>query len=317
MGESAPIDPRILHEAADWLVRLHDDRVTDEDRAACERWRSRGPEYARAWARAELLVNKLGGLPASLAMPALGRPARSRRAALAKLAGLIVAVPAGWGAWRLLDGTALMADHRTATGERRDLTLADGTRLTLDTRTAIDVRFDATQRLLRLRQGELLVQTAPDTAAMHRPLRVLTDQARFEAIGTRFSLRQLGGLTRLAVLEGAVRVEPSRGEASIVRAGEQAEVDRAHSRSSPLQPAVIAWTRGMLLADSMRLADVAEALSRYRDGIVSCDPAVADLRISGAFPTGDTDRALAMLTATYAVRASRRLGGRWVTLVPG
>ncbi|MET0335893.1 MAG: FecR domain-containing protein [Rhizobacter sp.] len=314
----APIDPRILDEAADWLVRLHDGNVSEEERVACDRWRQRGPEHARAWARAELLVNKLGGLPPSLAMPVLDRRAGgSRRAAVAKLAGLIAAVPAGWLAWQVLDGPACMADHRTAAGERRDVTLADGTRLTLNTQTSVDVRFDDQQRLLRLVGGELMVQTAPDTAAVHRPLRVLTAQARFEALGTRFSLRLLDGITRLAVLDGAVRVEPSGGGAShVLQAGEQVEVGAVSSRPVPLDAATTAWTRGMLLADAMRLGDFAEALSRYRQGVVSCDPAVAHLRISGAFPIDDTDRALAMLSATYPVQAARRFGGRWVTLVP-
>jgi len=78
---------------------------------------------------------------------------------------------------------------------------------------------------------------------------------------------------------------------------------------------VIAWTQGMLVADKMRLADFATELSRYRSGIVRVDPTVANVRISGAYPVGDTDKALAMLVSTYPVDAMTRLRGRWITLV--
>jgi len=84
--------------------------------------------------------------------------------------------------------------------------------------------------------------------------------------------------------------------------------------AAPLPAGAQAWTRGMLMADGMRLADFAAELQRYRGGVVRCDPAVAGVRVSGTFPMDDTDMALAMLASTYPVAARRRLGGYWVTL---
>ena len=71
----------------------------------------------------------------------------------------------------------------------------------------------------------------------------------------------------------------------------------------------------MLVADRMRLTDFAAELSRYRSGIVRVDPTVAHVRVSGAFPLRDTDKALAMLVSTYEVDAITRLRGHWITLV--
>jgi len=34
---SAALPPRVLDEAAEWLMRLHDSAATDADRRACER----------------------------------------------------------------------------------------------------------------------------------------------------------------------------------------------------------------------------------------------------------------------------------------
>ncbi|MET3496588.1 FecR domain-containing protein [Variovorax boronicumulans] len=320
-ARSAAPESRALDEAADWLVRLNDGDVSDEDRRACERWRQSHPDNARAWARAELLMNKLEGLPSALAMPSLSRATRpGRRAAVGRLAALLAAVPAGWIGWQLAGEHGWTAEHRTAAGERRELRLADGSRITLNTASAIDVRFDGTQRLVMLRAGEILVATAPDTAATHRPFRVRTASGAMEALGTRFSVRAEGEATRIAVLEGAVRISPGGSGAPASRvlpAGRQARFTAGGiDDSTPADEADVAWTQGMLLADRMRLADFAAELSRYRPGALHCDAAVADLRISGAFPVSDTDRALGMLVSTYPVDAVMRLRGYWVTLVP-
>lgn len=324
--ETSTLAPRVLDEAAEWLMRLHDSAVTDEDRRACERWRHSHPDHARAWARAELLMNKLGGLPPALAMSSLARPARgnanSRRATLGRLAALLAAVPAGWLGWQAIemaDERGWMAGHRTATGERRELRLADGSRLTLNTASAVDVHFDGTQRLVMLRAGEIFSATAPDPAGVHRPFRVAIAGGTLEALGTRFSVRkeEAGGATHIAVLEGAVRITPDRAAARVLPAGQQARFTADGIDSiTPADASVLAWTQGMLLADGMRLADFAAELSRYRPGLLQCDTAVADLRISGAFPLADTDGVLRMLVSTYPVDAATRLRGYWVTLVP-
>ena len=56
--------------------------------------------------------------------------------------------------------------------------------------SAIDVRFDASERLLVLRAGEILVTTAHDPDPARRPLRVQGRHGTVQALGTRFTLRQ-------------------------------------------------------------------------------------------------------------------------------
>lgn len=324
-----PLQARVLDEAAEWLMRLHDSGATDADRAACERWRQADPQHALAWERAERLLGKLGGLPAALAMPALDRPRShraQRRAAVARLAALLAVAPAGWLAWQAwyaADQRGWGADLRTATGERRTEHLADGSRLLLDTASAVDIRFDGALRLLTLRQGAISIETAADTATPHRPFVVDTAHGRLRALGTRFTVRQEGGWAdggpvRLAVTEGAVEVT-LRGAASpalVVQAGQQT-VLRAGDVTSPqpLQPEATAWTHGMLMADAMPLAAFCAELSRYRPGLLQCAPEVRALRVSGSFPLGDTDRTLTMLASTYPVDVQTRMRGYWITVV--
>lgn len=316
---AAGVSGDILDEAAQWLVVMNDDPVSDSDRRAWLAWRARSPDHESAWLRSERLLARLSEAPAALAMPALDRPGQSRRAALAKFVALCVAVPGGLAAWRFAQSDGWTADHRTAAGERRQITLADGSGITLNTGSAIDQRFDAGQRLVALRNGEILIETASDPTGAHRPFRVQTAEGTLEALGTRFSVRQQAGETQFAVLEGAVRATP-RGDATqarVIQAGEQA-VLQAGAVEAPrtLDPAATAWTRGMLLADDMRLGDVIDELARYRSGTLRCDPAVAGLRVSGTFPVGNPQQALTMLEATYPVRIASRFGGYWTSVLP-
>ena len=315
LGARVPIDPRVLEQAADWLMQLHSGAASAQQRRACERWRASDPEHARAWQRAEALLGKLGGLPPELAMPALDRSREldrtsARRAALLKLAALLAVVP---GAWLLMEQQGWRHDYRTATGERRDIALPDGSRISLNTATTLDVQFDGAQRLLTLRRGEIAVHTAAD--AQRRPFLVATAEGWLEALGTQFSVRQDDGRTLLAVRESRVRVRARSGAQHIIPAGRQvAFTAAAIGEPAALDGGALAWQRGMLLADAMRLHDFALELGRYRPGIVRCDPRVANVRVSGAFPITDTDAALVMLVSTYPVAVRTRLGGYWVTL---
>ncbi|MBH8610002.1 FecR domain-containing protein [Pseudomonas mohnii] len=316
-----PPDRQALEEAADWLIRLSEGELSDPERAEWDCWKASTPERGRAWARAQLLQGKLGGLPPSLAMSALDRPSSpERRAALGKLAMILAILPVGWGSWKLAESRQWSADYRTAVGQRRELTLADGSKLTLNTDTAIDVLFDTHQRHLHLREGEILVQTAPDNSPSPRPFLVSTRQGRLQALGTRFTVRELQSRTRLAVLEGAVKVELAedrKGTPLIVGAGQRTDFSSStFGQVSVADRSAGDWTLGMLMADKMRLADFVGELTRYHRGVVRLDPAIADLRISGAYPISDTQRTLNMLAQTYPIHVSGHLNGFWVMLSP-
>lgn len=300
-------------------MRLSERELSDAERAEWECWKVSTPERGRAWGRAQLLQSKFGGLPPSLAMSALDRPSSpQRRAALGKLAMILAIMPAGWGSLKLAQSLQWSADYHTAVGQRRELTLADGSHITLNTDTAIDVLFDAHQRLIRLREGEILVQTAPDISPLARPFLVSTRQSRMQALGTRFTVRELQSRTHLAVLEGAVQVDLAdnrQGSPLIINAGQRTDFSSdTFGQVTATDRYIGAWAQGMLMADKMRLADFVAELTRYRRGFVRLDPAITDLRISGAYPISDTQRTLNMLAQTYPILVSGHLNGYWITL---
>lgn len=311
IDDARPLSRAVAREAATWLVRLHGGG-TREDEAACLRWRGANPEHERAWQRALRLTARLDAVPASLGMPVLGRQVRTtRRAAVKAAALLLVAGPAGYAAYRATPWREWAADERTAIGERRSMTLADGSRVDLDTATAFDVHFSDGERRLMLYSGAIQVTTGGDAghAGPYRPFVVQTQQGSLRALGTRFVVRDDGrASTLVAVLHGAVQATSSAAPLKrIVPSGQQLRFTASSmGEAAPVDPHVADWARGTLFAERMRLADFLSELSRYRPGLLRCDPGVADLPISGVFRLDRTDDILAALPQTLPVRIVSR-----------
>lgn len=317
---SSDIDPVILREAADWLVRLQSGGVGEREEAALARWQQLSPAHRAAWRRAEDLLGTLGRLPPTLGHDTLLRPRHSRRRRL--LGVLALTGPASWLVWRLAPWQEWRADLATGTGERATHTLGDGTRLVLNTRSAVNILFTTNERRLTLVAGEILITTSRhDPSATPRPFVVDTTQGSLHALGTRFVVRKGadhdGSVIRLAVLEGAVEVRPAGGrQAVLVRAGEQTTFDK--SVVAPSQAAdegAALWERGLLLARELRLDALVAELARYFRGIVRCDPSVAAMTVSGAFPVADTIACLDMLVQSVPIRVAS-ITPYWLTIRP-
>jgi transmembrane sensor len=209
-----------------------------------------------------------------------------------------------------------MADQRTGTGERRRLRLDDGTQLQLNTATAVDVRYSENLREVRLLQGELQIETARDLLA--RPFVVHTAEGSIRALGTRFVVRREADQTQVSVQEHAVEVRCASVPGSAVRVEAGQQVRLRQDTIEPLQranPQADAWTRDMLVVNDWRLGEFIHELRRYRPGHLGCDPAVAALRISGAFHLASTDTILENLTSTLPVRI-RRFSRFWTSVEP-
>lgn len=314
----------VIEQAAAWLVRWHEGGLDAGERQALERWCAQSTEHRRAWSAAMELQQAFGQLPAAPALRALQRRRLSRRGLLQAGASTLVAAPAVWLAVQELPWARWNAAHRTTVGERREIVMADGSRIVLNTQTALDVIDTAEQRGVVLHAGEILIETGAD-GGRRRPFVVRTAQGLIQALGTRFVVREAeaagdaraAAFTAVQVLEHAVRLQPLDGSAPLqLQAGEQGRLFRHRTEGpSPVAAGTGAWARGQIVADGATLADFVAELSRYRSGVLRCDPAVASLRISGVFQTGETDRALSILEETLPVRVSGRTR-YWMTVVP-
>ncbi|MEG0000486.1 FecR domain-containing protein [Comamonas sp.] len=300
-----------LHEAVRWHVRLRDSAAAADARQDWERWHGADAAHQRAWQRVQAVHAQLAFLPPALASRTLGKRNHSSRRNV--LRGLVLGLGAGTTAWMALHDR--QATHSTATGERRDVILPDGSLLALDSASGVALEYNASERRVHLQRGRILIATAPDAAG--RPFSVQTPQGRVLALGTRFMVRlDDAGRSHVQVEEHAVRLLPSGGAPQKLVAGEQAWFSaQAVQAPAPAEPFAASWHEGGLVAVDIALGDLVATLSRYRRGYLGCAPEVAQLKVSGAFPLDDTDRALAALVSRFPLQL-RSHTRYWVRIEP-
>lgn len=317
MNPSGKLSHASLQQAAQWYVRLQDPQGGSQAQQHWQTWLGQNPEHQAAWRYVERVSQRFA--PLTDEPIGAGRALRStRRQTLKTLLVLCAGSTLAWGTWR---GTALprvisgwSADYATASGEIRDALLADGTHIWLNALSAMDVRFDAQQRLLHLRFGEVLIDTAKD---LQRPFLVDTAHGHLRALGTRFSVLHSEDSTTLNVFDGRVEVRTADGQqVRIIESGQQAVFGRHTIRSTvPASATREAWSRGVLLADNLPLGQLIGELNRYRPGHLGCDPAVAHLPVMGSFPLKDSEHALRLLEAALPIQVDRVLPW-WVSVGP-
>ena len=341
-SDSAPSDMTALNQAAEWFAILRDDAATGAEHAQWQIWLDSHPQHQSAWAEVQAIqssfaqVARIGDKQAArAALMEQKKPKKpseqtiKRRQSIkllgfggtALLAGLFVKQYSPWRDWI----TTLAARHQqlhVAIGETGMTTLDEGSKLWLNTGSQADVAYSFALRRLTLRAGELLIESAKDSATPARPLVVDTPHGRVTALGTRFTVKLTPQRTMIVDYQGAVSVAPADSanatddaNLKVIHAGQQARFDA--SQVDALMPADQArqtWTRGILLADNRRLDDFIAELATYRQGKLTVALEIAHLSLMGAYPLHDTDRVLMAITEVLPVRI-RHINANDVMLV--
>ncbi|WP_454673940.1 FecR family protein [Achromobacter pestifer] len=300
---ASPAQDPIYLAALEWLARLNDDGVVEQDRRAFSRWLDEDPAHSAAYARAQALWNRF-----ELVRPAANRMHR-RRAVLGALAAL-AAVPALYAVSRL----HLLADYRSGVSERRRIELADGSIVELGSDSALSVRLDGRQRLLTLHRGQAYFQVAADAA---RPFSVQAGDGVTTALGTQFDVKLLDDIVTVSVTEHAVAVTPRPGAAPVtVSAGWQMQYGESGG-ARPMrfdQVAALAWRQDRLVFNDVPLATVLAELQRYQRGpIFLMNASVGALPVTAAFHATEPQEALRSLAETFPIRL--RVVAGYATLV--
>lgn len=322
-GEASMAEPDVdrqalkqaVRAASRWYAHLHSPDVTTADREHWQQWLKQSTLHQLAWNQIEQVQAGFGAVPREVALPALRGAALSRRDLLRRLGIVVVAAPVGLAVWKAQPWLGQQAQYATATGERQTLSLPDGGTLALNTATGVDVRYGPSERLITLHAGEILIETAADKHSPARPFIVRTPHGRIEALGTRFLVHTTSDYTHVSVQDKAVRISPTAGgEFQRLDTGQQLRFtadDLGGVR--PADPHAGGWLHGSLMVVDMPLRDLLAELGRYRKGMLTCSDDIAHLKISGAFPVDDTDRALAAITRSFPVK-EMRLTRYWVRL---
>lgn len=311
------IDPRTRQQALEWLVLVWSREADENQMRELAAWRLADARHESAWQHVSRLDAQLAALPAQAsgsALRAMTSAGLSRRSALRALSLFAIGGGAAYG----LQASGViergLADLKTAKGEQRELVLADGSALRLNTDTAVDLHVGAQERRLRLLRGEIFVDLRGRDSQAQPPFIVETADGRAQATSARFNVRLDAEQARISVFEGSAQIESRSGLQASLQSGEQAAFDA--QRIEPVQSAnrnALAWTRGLLMAERMRLDQFLAELNRYRPGVIRCDATAARQIISGSYPLADTDRVLSALEHALPLRVRRY--SRWWVIV--
>jgi len=299
----------VARAAAQWLALMESGTACEHDRVHLQQWRDSNSAHESAWQKAQLLRQRFHKLPTALAMATLDRPDPGRRALLKQALCVAAVVPTAWLVTRQLPLDVWRADLQTATGEHTRVPLADGSMLQLNTASAVNVDMNA--RLLTLVRGEMALKVAGSA-----PLTIEVPYGRVTLSRSEVCLRLEAGDCRVWLISGTAQLQPLQGAALLLHEGQQVSLGvtgaGALSQFDRLQPG---WREQVLMAQNQPLGDFLRELSRYRAGLLRWEPALEQLRVTGSFQLGNTDRILTLLAATLPLQVQTRTR-YWVTLVP-
>jgi len=298
-------DAAVVDEAALWMALLQSEHVTDQEREAFEAWCGADIRHQQVIDQMSgglrlLRTSALRRVPSQSVLHSVNAPSSRRRFVAGSLVVALAAVLLG-----RREGWPGAGELYTGTGERKPFTLEDGSHLMLNARSRVTNLFDAHQRLLELRAGELWVDVAKDAG---RPFVVQTAHGRIRALGTQFLVQRGEDSTRLVMLHSRVEVVTREGARQVVEAGQSVRFD---------EHTILAVERikGRLEVHDRTLAEVIDSLDHYRRGILRLNPQVAGLRLSGIYPLDDTDRTLLLLQHSLPIRVTYH-SAYWVSIDP-
>lgn len=299
-----------------WLVRLKAGDLGLDERAELERWRGLSEGHRRAfdetcalWDDPALLAALRKAEREAAYLPQRDYPKLGRRLLVPTLATALVLAVLLW----LDPWTRLQADHRTAVGERRSLSLEDGSHLSLNTETAIALDLSANERRLRLLKGELYCEVRPDPA---RPFVIEAAASDTRVTGTAFTVLTEGGSDTITVLRGEVNVTSAPGQTHTLHPDEtiRADPDALGIVQRTRGAAATDWVNGSLVFQQTPLALAIARIQRYRHGTVWFrEDRLREIKISGRFDLRDPEALLDTLAATLPIRLTRLTD--WVVVI--
>lgn len=314
-----------LEQAGDWLLRLQDEALSEDELTQWMEWCEADPANLAAFESVQTLWREIppGPLPASMAglEPNAGKPLRAKHARVGRIlitaglgacaaAALLLALP------QHREGQELVTQITTPARVNQNSLLPDGTHVDLSAGARLDLDFSARRRQVGLQEGMAYFRVKPDK---ERPFVVQAGPVNVTAVGTAFNVRRNGGRVVVTVQEGIVRVEKQHrtGEAGTAsganedwtefqaRAGYQLIYD-ARSRETRLQPVdpslELAWREGRLEYVGEPLDAVIANVNPYAAKRIRLgDPSLANLRYTGTVFVGAIDGWLAALPYAFPV----------------
>ncbi|MBL9207203.1 MAG: FecR domain-containing protein [Opitutaceae bacterium] len=248
---------------------------------------------------------------------------------LAAAAAVILLMYVGW--WR---APVPPAGFQVLASTSREVKLPDGSIAVLNGASRIETDYTATQRRVRLVDGEAHFLVTRDAG---RPFVVVAGPVTVRAVGTAFNVRLDPGVVDVLVTEGKVQVSDNAQGGSLLPAltegaravggaaeggpvliaGYRARVNLGGTSEglSPAHVAVVdaqdirqalAWQSTRLVFSETPLGEVVDAFNRYNARQLTLgDPELRHRRISGVFLADNLDGFIRLMKAGLDIRTEQ------------
>jgi transmembrane sensor len=303
------VDDARLASAADWLVRLQSDDLTEGEGVEFDAWLDAHPANAAAYDRTLGVALELQAIAQGLAAAPPRRSLARRRAAQGWLivGGLAAAATLAMAITPLSLLVPAAQTYATGKGEHRIVHLADGSTIEMNAGSRLTVTLGRDRRHVVLPQGEALFDVAADKA---RPFLIDAGDRTVRVVGTRFDVRHRGNALSVTVERGVVEVGPyGGGPGHTWRLHPGQRLDTAQgapiatlSTADPQQ--VESWRTGRLIYRDQPLGDViADLNEQFPRPIVLEDPALAKVPVSGVLVLDDQAAVIRRLALLAPIKA--------------
>ncbi len=357
-------DQVIAQTAAEWVVRRDRGLSRSEARALTEwenadgRHRAELRRISTAWTgldavRTQPDLNAMAD--AIVARARAGRKARRRITWFSTALATAAAMAIGFVGWNRL--ARPVVETRIVVSESvrildstvRRMTLPDGSVAELNGSSRIEVEFTASERRVRLADGEahFIVAKNPD-----RPFFVTAGSVTVRAVGTAFNVRLASAAIEVLVTEGKVQIEhvsPAAPEVAAVAgteslrtgvstvttlasttpaplvAGQRAVIERSAASAAPAVAIndvgraeideALGWQTTRLIFSNTPLEEVVAGFNHYnRHQLTIGDAKLRGLTLTGVFRADNLEGFTRLLRASIDVKAELRTPGETVLL---
>lgn len=328
----------INNEAREWFTLMQSGSVSDTEYQQWQAWLNANSVHQQAYHQYDIIWQDLGKLAGSKELAALQRTIKPGIAETlhnifetivtnvknvqikSQFAMALVSV-AIIGA--LVVGLQPEKIHReqfsTLTGEVKQFTLPDGSQITLGAKSQINAWATTDERHVELINGQAFFKIAKNP---QRPFFVDAGETRVRVVGTQFDVRKGLDRTRVAVLEGIVKVSSSNTANTDVPVVLTAGLQVTHLNAGHFEAVnnisvseLESWRNGRLMYLRASLADVVADANRYFNGSISLGSKnLADLKVTAAVSTDQVDSLTDLLSKSLPISVRKDANNHIVIL---
>ncbi len=335
---------QVAQTAAEWVAR-RDRGLTAAETIAFNAWRKADPRHELEFERltgAWRQLDAAGNSPELLAMAdayleraRAGQPRPRGPRPLVTAISAAAAVALGLFAWNGVDGglPRITENVRVIASTMERMVLPDASFAELNGASRIEVEFTATERRVRLVDGEAHFVVTPDP---DRPFFVTAGHVTVRAVGTAFNVRLKNASVEVLVTEGKVKLQPAESvsvpadaslanEAPALVQGQRAVINRsaAVAATTVAVDAVnageitdtLGWQSTRLVFSNTPLDEVVAGFNRYNSHqLMLGDPRLRSRTLTGIVRADNLEGFIRLLYASLDVRTEQRTASETVLM---